>query len=680
MQVQDALSFLSDSYGLIPEYYDLNGSLQVAPNQTKHALLRSMGLVLDSDADVLAAARDFAAAQAARRLPAEMILRAGQGAVVAMRGRGTWILHHDADLSLPPLEGVADDGIALPGLPVGVHRLELRHKGATEAMTLLASPGHAPSLREKTGQDRLWGVTAALYGMHSAQSMGLGNYSDLAIAAEGLARGGAAFLGVNPIHNFGWADDTVISPYSPSTREFLNTWHLDCTALRGVEGKAAQDALAGVQRAPGPVDPASAVDYRAQRQQIKPLLRQLYALFVSLGDSAAKADFANFRAARGQRMQDFALFEALSEKHGPDWRHWPAGLRTLSQARGAGDHEAEVAFHIWLQWQAGAQLANAQTRAVAAGMPLGLYLDLAVGARPGGAETWCGSGSVAAGVSLGAPPDQFNPTGQKWNLTAFAPNKLRDSGYADLRRTLASSMRFCGVLRVDHVLGMNRSYLFPDNGAPGGYVRQPFASLLAVIAIEAAKANTVVIGEDLGLVPNGFREALADHGFYGYSVLQYERDAQGHLRQSEDLRANSLTCFGTHDSPSMRGFYTGHDIGLRQKMGWEDDISAARALNQRREDIASVGGTESFEICRHNLHSRIAWSPAAMISVQLDDMLGVEAPQNLPGTIDEYPNWRTRCPIAVEKIGEIKNLAQTSEIMRQSGRAIATHPQGEDLK
>tara|TARA_R110002110_G_scaffold50083_9_gene148547 strand:+ start:5878 stop:7920 length:2043 start_codon:yes stop_codon:yes gene_type:complete len=680
MPVQEALSFLSDSYGVIPEYHDLNGGLQVAPDDTRRALLRAMGLALDSDADVLAAARDLAAAQAARRLPAEMIVRAGQGAFVAMQGHGAWVLHFDADLSRLPLEGMADDGIVLPGLPVGVHRLELRQQGRTEAMTLLASPGHAPSLRGKTGQDRLWGVTAALYGMHSANSVGLGTYSDLAVAAEGLARGGAAFLGVNPIHNFGWADDEVISPYSPSTREFLNTWHLDCAVLRGVRGLAAQNAVAGMQRALGPVDAASVVDYRAHRQQIKPLLRQLYALFVTSGDAASKADFAAFRAARGQRMQDFALFETLSDLHGPDWRHWPAGLRTLSEARRVGNHEAGAAFHIWLQWQAEAQLSGAQHRAVAAGMPLGLYLDLAVGARPGGAETWCGSGSVATGVSLGAPPDQFNPTGQKWNLTAFAPNKLRDSGYGDLRRTLASSLRFSGVLRVDHVLGMNRSYLFPDNGAPGGYVRQPFASLLAVIAIEATKANTVVIGEDLGLVPDGFREALADHGFYGYSVLQYERDAQGGLRQSEDLRANSLTCFGTHDSPSMRGFYTGHDIRLRQRMGWEDDAGAVRALQKRHDDIASVGGTDSFGVCRQNLHARIAWSPAAMVSVQLDDMLGVEAPQNLPGTVDEYPNWRMRCPIGVEKFDKIENLTQTSGIMRESGRAVAAHPQGEDLK
>lgn len=679
MQVQEALSFLSDRYGLIPQYHDLNGNLQTAPQETTLALLRSMGLLLDNDADIIAAARGYEAAQAARRLPAEMIVRAGQGAEV--QASGQWVLHFDADLALPALEGAATEVISLPVLPVGVHRLEVQHQGQTEQMTLLASPGHAPSLRDKTGQDRLWGVTAALYGMHSAGSLGLGTYSDLAVAAEGLARGGAAFLGVNPIHNFGWADDEVISPYSPSTREFLNTWHLDCARLRGLQGNAAaQKAVAGAQDALGQVNPARPVDHLAHRRQIKPLLRRLYTLFTVSGDAAAKSDLAAFTAARGPRLQDFALFEALSEVHGPDWRHWPADLRVLSAARGAGDHQAEADFHIWLQWQAEAQLSDAQTRAVAAGMPLGLYLDLAVGARPGGAETWCGSGSVAAGVSLGAPPDQFNPTGQRWNLTAFAPNKLRDSGYADLRRTLAGSLRFSGVLRVDHVLGMNRSYLFPDNGAPGAYVRQPFASLLAVIAIEAAKANTVVIGEDLGLVPDGFRASLADHGFYGYSVLQYERDEQGRLRQSEDLRANSLTCFGTHDSPSMRGFYTGHDIRLRQQMGWEDDSSVAAAMDDRRNDIASVGGSDSFDICRHNLHARIAWSPAAMISVQLDDMLGIEAPQNLPGTVDEYPNWRMRCPIGVETFAEIENLAQTSEIMRQSGRAIALSPQLEDLK
>lgn len=681
MQVDEALSLLADRYGLISAYHDLNGVLQEASPDTTRALLRSMGLVLECDADVRDALRVTEARQSARIIPAELILLAGQGVQIPIAASGEWVLHFDPDLGLEPGEGSFSDLVLIPNLPVGVHRLALRIQAQTQSVTLLAKPNGAPSLRAVTGHDRLWGVTAALYGMHSARSVGLGDFADLAVAAEGLAKGGAAFLGINPIHNLGWADATVISPYSPSTREFLNPWHLALDQLRGLQDLAqAQKAIAEAREVLRPIKPEASIDYAAFRLQFKPLLRKLYDLFTQSEDAAAQTEFARYRSGCGQRMQDFALFEALSVQHGADWRQWPAFVATLALARQSKSvAQDEVAFHIWLQWQAEHQLGAAQTHAIAAGMPLGLYLDLAVGARPGGAETWCDTGSVAAGATLGAPPDQFNPTGQRWNLTAFAPNKLRDTAYADVRRILAASMRFAGVLRIDHVLGMNRSYLFPDCGAPGGYVRQPFPQLLAVAAIEAAKSGTVVIGEDLGLVPDGFREALSDHGFYGYSVLQYERDAQGQFRQSENMRAQSLTCFGTHDSPSMRGFYTGHDIGLRQQMGWSTDDEAHHALQARQADIASVGGDANFETFRHNVHARIAWSPAAMISVQLDDMLGITEPQNLPGTVDEYPNWRTRCPITVDQIALMNNLTDTSEIMRESGRKTPQPQKSRDI-
>ncbi|CAN0459429.1 unnamed protein product, partial [Scytosiphon promiscuus] len=290
-------------------------------------------------------------------------------------------------------------------------------------------------------------------------------------------------------------------------------------------------------------------------------------------------------------------------------------------------------FQKWLQWIAVSQLSQAQDASSNNGMALGLYLDLAVGPRRGAAETWCETDTVADGVSIGAPPDFLSPAGQKWDLAGFAPRKLADTGYQALRDILAQTMRHCGVLRIDHVLGMNRSYWIPDDGSPGGYIKQPFESLLAVVAIEAERAETVVIGEDLGLVPDGFREAMRARGLYSYSVLQYEKNQDGQINRPDKLRPSSLACFGTHDTPTLKGYFEGRDIDWWQKLDWIDADGASDAKSQRQKEIAGLCDWEStsdseaidegsFDHLNGCVHSALASSHIAMISVQLDDVLG----------------------------------------------------------
>lgn len=298
-------------------------------------------------------------------------------------------------------------------------------------------------------------------------------------------------------------------------------------------------------------------------------------------------------------------------------------------------------------------------------MALGLYLDLAVGSRRDGAESWCAQTAIAQGVSIGAPPDHLSPAGQNWDLAAFAPRKLKAERYRPLRRIIAQTIRHAGIIRIDHVLGLNRSYWIPDDGSPGGYIHQPFESLLAVIKIEAARYNCAVIGEDLGLVPDGFRDTMRAHGFYGYSVLQYEKDDSGAFRTSDAGSAQVLSCFATHDTPTVKGYETGHDIGWWENLSWVDRETAENMREQRKADVSRYTENGDFNA---NVHGMLAGSSACLAAVQLDDVLGAKEAQNLPGTIDEHPNWRRKYDIALEDLNDAPALKAIAALMTRAGR------------
>lgn len=674
-----ALDALAAACGVLPEFIDLWGQERVTPPDTKRALLRANGLAVDSDAMLEEALADLRQRDRTRIAPPEVVGVAGTPTIIETRGPVEWrVLLEEGGLH----EGSAEGPITLPPLPDGVHDLVLSRPGQHQRVTLILAPARLPSVPSVTGQDRIWGVTAALYGLRSGRTAGLGDYEDLARLAETFGQVGAGFLGVNPVHNWGWATPEAISPYSPSHRGYLNTAHIAVDCVPGLDTHPeARRICAEVQGAAGQ---GALIDYAAATGAVRRALTKLYALFQSSAPAPAQAAFDRFRAAGGDGLDRFAQFEALSERHGGDWRDWPEALHDMSLpsvVSEAAPLAKRRAFHMWLQWVADHQLNAAQTRAQAAGMLPGLYLDLAVGPRRGGAETWSERDMVADGVSIGAPPDQLSPGGQAWALAAMSPVKLARTRYRGLRGILRRTMRHAGILRIDHVLGFNRSFWLPDDGSPGAYMRQPMQALLAITAIEAARAGTVVVGEDLGLVPPGFRESMAERGVYGYSVLQFEKDDNGRFRPPEDLRPQSLACFATHDTPTLNGYWSGADIGWWRRLGWGaadagDDLIARRETEKQAllDAIGPTGGQDVF--CR--VHAALARSPAAMVAVQLDDLLGVTEAQNLPGTTDEHPNWRRRYETPVEAIAASANVRVAADLMQGAGRHLSTTIDCED--
>ncbi|WP_420014048.1 4-alpha-glucanotransferase [Tateyamaria sp.] len=497
MSITNNLNELADICGILPHFYDLQGHERPTSQATQRAILAANGIDVSSDDAI----RDELATRAyfrdARWFPEEIIIESGTTAPLQFGLGATWTLYDDQDDAVVA-EGAPADHITLPPLPSGIYVLTAHASGRTEEVTVIAAPARLPSIEEVAGKGRLWGLNFALYGLRSERGSGLGDFEDMAQTAEVAAAHGADFVGVNPVHAMGYANRAAISPYSPSHRGFLNTSYIALDRIPGLKTGRKTAGFAATRK-------SETIQYATHKDAHNKALEAGFARFQSKATNAAKLDFAAFVDHGGAELQEFASFEALSDVHGPDWRTWPAD-------RGAPD-PARVTFHSWLQWVADAQVGAAQARAQEAGMALGLYLDLAVGPRRDGAESRCEQDAIAQGVSLGARPDHLSPGGQNWDLAAFSPLKLRAQRYAPLRRIIARTMQHAGVIRIDHVLGLNRSFWLPDDGSPGGYIRQPFEALIAVIKIEAERNNCAVIGEDLGLVPDGFRETMQAHGF-----------------------------------------------------------------------------------------------------------------------------------------------------------------------
>ncbi len=647
MTADDALRSLAGHYGVHLGFHDLSGQEHSAAPDTLRALLGGMGIDASTPAAVEDALKEVEARDADRLLPAEILMRAGQPLRQTVGRPCVWLILDENGHEIA--SGTAENVIAFDAVPMGYFSLHAKGRDWQTETFVLSAPDHAPVIADLTGRGKGWGICGALYGLRSSHNGGLGRYTDLPGVVSALGEVGAQFFGLNPIHALGWTANEMLSPYSPTHRGFFSTDHI-----------APGTGL-------GPTPTPEHINYPTARRRQRAALRAEYEGFDAAGKDAQRA-FQAFRARGGAALDTFAQFEALSTKHGQDFRQWPARLRRPGPeaARAAA---GDVGFHQWLQWRAESQIDAAQSAALRAGMDFGLYLDLAVGARPGGAEAWMHRDTIATGVSIGAPPDHLNPEGQSWNLAAHGPARMKAAHYAPLRAMLRKLMAKAGILRVDHALGLLRSFWLPDDGSPGGYVSQPFDSLLAVIAIEAARANCLVVGEDLGLVPPGFREKLNGAGLLSYAVWQYETTAGGALVPPEALRPFALACFGTHDTPTLKGFWYGQDIAWWEKMGWLNTSAAAARHSERarqRNGLRTQCGLPplaSAERIAEAVQTRLATAPSALVALQLDDLLGELEAQNLPGTIDEHPNWRRRATVTVEALRDLPALKRLRDII-----------------
>ena len=683
MSPDPSLSQLAADFGIVPTYWDLSGNQQPTSQETTLALLRANGLNLETEKDIQQAAKHLDAQAQTQLVPPEIVCSPDQAVRLTVPTGTEWRVALEGDTQTE-LAGRVEEILELPVLPFGLHILTLDTGASCQNVRLICAPRTAPKLPEVIGKERIWGINAALYGLNSAHMPGLGNYASLSEAGVSLAKQGADFVGINPVHAIGWNSPEIISPYSPTHRGFLNSFHIAVEKITP-RSQTSADLISQWQNAAKTLATGHLVNYADHHEHHSRLLSALFNDFLQLSTVQQKKAFQTFCNEAGGELRRFAQFEHLTEQFGSDWSRWPMQVSEIQLAALDVSNQSDrpLIFHAWLQWIADQQLQEAQANCRKSGMSLGLYLDLAVGARRDGAEAWCESQSIAEGVSVGAPPDHLSPEGQNWNLAALAPKKLAADNYRTFRNILRQTMRHCGVIRIDHVLGLNRSYWIPDDGSPGGYIKQNFESLMALVRLEASRLNTIVVGEDLGVGRDGFRETMNEQNIYSYGVLQYEKDDHGNIKEPEQLRQKSLVCFGTHDTPTLAGFVQGKDIDWWHKLAWLDEAQAADLKEQRKAELVQIlqlAGMDtankpiSFERLRDAVYGLLAGSDTAMVSVQLDDVFASVEAQNLPGTTNEHPNWQQKYPLNIEQFGTDGRLAAMAEIMRSKGRGATPPP------
>ncbi|MFI7503409.1 4-alpha-glucanotransferase [Streptomyces sp. NPDC049687] len=576
-------------------------------------------------------------------------------------------------------------------LPLGVHRLTATAPdGRTARVHLVVAPPRLP-----TPPGRSYGLLVQLYSLLSRRSWGMGDLGDLGELAGWAGRVlGAGFVQVNPLHAAVPGAPTDPSPYRPSSRRFPDPVHLrveDVPEYAYVQGGLPElTERAGRLRA-AVLEKGELID----RDAVWELKRRALELVaeVPLGPGR-RAAYCDFLAEQGQALEDHATWCALAEVHGSQWQRWPDGLRdprSAETARARGALMDRVDFHSRLAWLTDTQLTAAQRAAREAGMGIGIVHDLAVGVHPEGADAWAQQEFFAAGMSVGAPPDAFNARGQDWGLPPWRPDRLAASGYAPYRRLLRALFRYAGALRIDHVMGLFRLWWVPQGEAPteGTYVRYDAEAMLAVLVLEASRAGAVVIGEDLGTVEPGVREALRERGVLGTSVLWFERDWDGDGRPllPDRWRADCLATATTHDLPSTAARLTGEHVELRDRLGLstrpldEERAEAAAdtgewlALLTRLGLLAGTGGgsdRSSEEAQVQAVHRFLLRTPARMLGVWLPDGVGDRRPQNLPGTWDQYPNWRLPVadgegrPVTLEELAASPRLHALIDVLREA--------------
>jgi 4-alpha-glucanotransferase len=547
-----------------------------------------------------------------------------------------------------------------PDMPIGSYRAGLTDAlSSHEEVPLIVAPPHAFA----GDFDRCWLLAVQLYGVRSMRNWGMGDFTDLESLLELASDLGANGVGLNPLHAL--FDDSPLdcSPYAPNSRLFLNGLYIDVEKIPEFSPGAFPEAAEVTPR----LRQSEVVDYVAIAGLKWRALRSAYKAFCTSSKAARSKDFAKFRAERGSLLQRFACFEVLRHRFKKPWWEWPEEWRRPNETELAelrrGPEKQEVEFVEFVQWTADRQLQACRDRAGRLGMKVGLYLDVAVGVQSGGFDAWNEQAAISRHLAVGAPPDSLNTMGQNWGLAGFNAAGLEDRRFEPFREMLRASMRYAGAIRLDHVLGLKRLYLVPHGFAAdnGVYVQMPFEALLGVTAQESVANSCVVIGEDLGTVPEGFREQMADWGIWSYQVMLFERDEHGRFRGAEDYAANALVTFNTHDLSTYAGWRCFSDLKLKRSLGMdpgESDDARWHALAVLNDVLRHHG------IERHDIHAVIqflARTKSRLLAVSLEDLLGVIDQPNIPGTVNEHPNWRQRLPLAIDEIASAINVAELKE-------------------
>jgi len=725
------LSRLAARYGIEESFVDARGIEQTATAETRRALLAAMGVDVDSEESAAAALAELDRAEWLQTLSAVNVVLAAESLTVPVtygtdietvawrltvesgtQSNGQVPFNSLALLQRRELDGKIRERRALvldAAIPAGYHRLTLtpgsaqssgntqpigsaESSGTAESM-LIVTPGQCwlPSAIEQGG--RLWGVAAQLYLLKSKANWGMGDFADLRQLAQMLVRNGAQALGLNPLHAMFVDAPEQASPYSPASRLLLNVLNIDVMAV--AQAAACAEALDMIQARDFQTELAASrdsklVDYtRVARLKI-PILKVCFTAWHGKRDSSHWQEFEAFRRAADQSFERSCVFLALRQHFAaqtparPDWRSWPEQYQSPDSAavqRFTEEQPDLVTFQAWLQFLADKQLEQAAKAAEP--MAIGLYRDLAVGADPSGAETWSNQRAVVTRAHVGAPPDIYNPAGQDWGLPPLHPMALEKECYRSFIELLRANMRHAGGLRIDHVMALQQLYWVPvgSTAAQGAYVRYPREDLIGILALESHRNRCLVVGEDLGTVPRGFRERMTRARILSYRVLYFEKDDGGFLAPQRYPEL-SLAVAGSHDLPTLSAWMTASDLTLKEELGLFPNAelmqAAHRDRNGDREALLAAFGRQGLAAdpampmnrFSEAAHSFLAQTASAITMVQLDDITQEATPVNVPATSTEHPNWRRRLSKSLEEIAVDPGFQAVARSMNDT-RAVA---------
>ncbi|MGY2085689.1 4-alpha-glucanotransferase [Blastococcus sp. SYSU DS0539] len=525
------------------------------------------------------------------------------------------------------------DGELPEDFPLGYHWLQ---SPEGRRRRLIVSPG-----RCWLPEDRAWGWAVQLYAARGRASWGIGDLGDLRSIRRMAAEQGAGFLLINPLHAVAPIAQQEASPYLPATRRFRNPIYLRVDEVPGAEG-VDLESDAGRALSEGALIDRDAI--WARKREV------LMRIFFAHGGGEA---FGRWRQEQGQTLQDWATWAAITEEHGADWHTWPDELRRPDGPGVAGyaeQHGAVVAFHAWLQWALDLQF-------TAATGDMTVIQDLPIGFAGGGADAWAWQEVLADGVSVGAPPDAFNSAGQDWGSPPLIPWRLRNADYEPFIQSIRATMAGAGGLRIDHVMGLFRLWWVPRDGsaADGAYVRYPAEDLLNIVALESHRAQALVVGEDLGTVEDGVREAMAEHGVLSYRLLWFEDDAPA------EWPAEAMAAITTHDLPTVAGLWTEADVDEQREHGTGTDEELERGRSSLLAHLPGLSDDATVEQAVEQAHALLATAPSLLLSATLDDALGEQRRPNMPGA-DDRPNWSLPLPVPVEDLPEhplLQTVART---------------------
>jgi 4-alpha-glucanotransferase len=585
-------------------------------------------------------------------------------------------------------------------LTSGYHQLSLNDTAFTQK--LIITPGQC-FVPQNFNSQKQWGIALQLYGLRSERNWGIGDFTDLSHTVKYLADVGADFIGLNPIHALYPAMPESASPYSPSSRRWLNVSYIDVTAMPGFSLCARTQSLVS---APAFVQQLSAqrskdfVDYSGVMQLKLPVMKSLYQWFAEQKGNNNKAltkAFKQFKTDGGGSLQQLALYDALhaylyqQDSMHWGWPNWPEEYRDPQSdavQAFAVKHQAELDFYCYLQFMAQQQLAQAQQVAKDAGMLLGLYRDLAVGVSEASTEMWGNPDLYCRDASVGAPPDPLGPAGQNWGLPPMYPYQLYKQGYQPMIDLLRANMQHAGALRIDHVMALLRLWWVPktaENAGGGAYVYYPIMDLLGILALESQRNQAVIIGEDLGTVPDGIRELLAQYNVYSYRVFFFETAADGGYISPKHYPVQAMATLTTHDLPTLIGFWHCEDLRLGKELGLYKDeaqlqgLYAQRHANKQRI-LDSLQGHQSLpgeysrsaenlgmdQTLNYAMQRHLAATSSQLLCLQLEDALQMTQPVNIPGTSNEYPNWRRKLSEPIEQWSQNHDIRQLfTEISKQ---------------